>query len=148
MSPNKSNTGLVGKKGEAYSRACVYWYQLRPFILHFFNDPTVPPDTNIVEQAIRPITVFRKNSNWKATISYMEDLCMLYSVYLTAKKNGISDVYGWLRNYCRDIHAFCLEKQWTVCIKEGKSLTKKILVGDMISLSVGFDLSKYRLIKR
>lgn len=119
-----------------------------PFIKEFFNDPMLPPDTNIVEQAIRPITVFRKNANWKATISYMEVLCMLCSVYMTARNNGISDVYGWLRTYCRDLYAFCLEKQWTACIKEGKSLTKKILVGDMISLSAGFDFSKYQLIKR
>ena len=41
------------------------------------------------KQAIRPITVFRKNANWKATISYMEDLCMLYSVFMTAKKMAI-----------------------------------------------------------
>ena len=116
---------LEPKKRDAYSRACVYWYQQRLFIRQFLNDPAVPPDTNIVEQAIRPITVFRKNSNWKASIFYMEDLCMLYSVYMTAKKNGIRDVYGWLRNYCRNLYAFCLEKQWTACIKDGKSLTKK-----------------------
>ncbi|WP_202107682.1 IS66 family transposase [Succinivibrio dextrinosolvens] len=54
----------------------------------FFYDPAVPPDTNIVEQAISPITVFRKNSNWKSPISYMEELCMLYSVYMTAKKTA------------------------------------------------------------
>ena len=127
ISPNKTNTRLVGKK-DAYSRVCVYWYKQRLLTLLLLNDAVVPPDTNIVEQAIRPITVFRKISNWKATISYMEELCMLYSVYMTAKKNGISDVYGWLRTYCRDLYAFCLEKQWTACIKDGKSLTKKILV--------------------
>ena len=69
MVPNKNKTSLVGKKGDIYFRACVYWYQQSPFIKEFLNDPLVPPDTNIVEQAIRPITVFRKNSNWKATIS-------------------------------------------------------------------------------
>lgn len=72
---------------------------------------------------------------------------MLYSVYLTAKKNCISDVYGWLRTYCRNLYAFCLEKQWTACIKEGKSLSKKNLVWDMVSLSTDFDFSKYQLIK-
>ena len=35
MSPNKTNTGMVGKKGDAYSRACVYWYKQRPFIRQF-----------------------------------------------------------------------------------------------------------------
>ena len=73
---------------------------------------------------------------------------MLYSVFMTAKKNGISDVYGWLRTYCRDLYTFCLEMQWTACIKEGKSLTKKKLVWDMVSLLTGFDFSKYKLIKR
>lgn len=108
----------------------------------------VPPDTNIVEQAIRPITVFRKNVNWKATISYMEDLCMLYSVFMSAKKNGIDDVYGWIQAYCRDLYKYCLEKEWTTYIKEGKTLTKKILVLYMESLSEGFDFSKYLRIKR
>lgn len=148
MVSNKTNTGLVGKKGDVYSRACVYWYQQQPFIKEFLNDPLVPPDTNIVEQAIRPITVFRKNANWKATISYMEDLCMLYSVFMSAKKNGIDDVYGWLRTYCRDLYKYCIEKQWTAYIREGKSLTKKILTWDMVSLSEGFDFSKYQIIKR
>ena len=73
---------------------------------------------------------------------------MLYSVYLTAKKNGISDVYGWLRTYCRDLYAFCLEKQRTACLKEGKSLTKKILVLDIVLLSTDFDFSKYQVVKR
>ena len=147
MISNKNNTGLVGKKGDIYSRACVYWYQQQPFIKEFLNDPLVPPDTNIVEQAIRPITVFRKNANWKATISYMEDLCMLYSVFMSAKKNGIDDVYGWLRTYCRDLYRYCLQKQWTTYIREGKSLTKKILTWDMVSLSEGFDFSKYQIVK-
>ena len=148
MVTNKNNTSLVGKKGDIYSRACVYWYQQQPFIKEFLNDPQVPPDTNIVEQAIRPITVFRKNANWKATISYMEDLCMLYSVFMSAKKNGIDDVYGRLRTYCRDLYRYCLQKQWTTYIREGKSLTKKILTWDMVSLSDGFDFSKYQIIKR
>ena len=147
MVSNKNNTGLVGKKGDIYSRACVYWYQQQPFIKEFLNDPLVPPDTNIVEQAIRPITVFRKNANWKATISYMEDLCMLYSVFMSAKKNGIEDVYGWLRTYCRDLYKYCIEKQWTAYIREGKSLTKKILNWDMVSLSEGFEFSNYQIIK-
>ncbi|WP_295366174.1 transposase [uncultured Succinivibrio sp.] len=147
MVSNKNNTSLFGKKGDIYSRACVYWYQQRPFIKEFLNDPQVPPDTNIVEQAIRPITVFRKNANWKATISYMEDLCMLYSVFMSAKKNGIDDVYDWLRTYCRDLYKYCIEKQWTTYIKEGKSLTKKILTWDMVSLSEGFEFKKYQIIK-
>lgn len=88
ISPHKTNTELVGKKGDAYSRVCVYWYQQRPFVRQFFNEPAVPPDTNIVEQAISPITVFRKNTNWNATISYTEELCMLYSVFMTAKKTA------------------------------------------------------------
>ena len=93
MVSNKNNTCLVSKKGDIYSRACVYWYQQRPFIKEFLNDPLVPPDTNIVEQAIRPITVFRKNANWKATISYMEDLCMLYSLFMSAKKKTVLMMY-------------------------------------------------------
>ena len=147
MVSNKNNTSLVGKKGDVYSRACVYWHQQQPFTKEFLNDPLVHPDTNIVEQAVRPITVFRKNANRKATISYMEDLCMLYSVFMSAKKNGIDDVYGWLRRYCRDLYKYCLEKQWTTYIKEGKSLTKKIITWDMVALSEGFDFNKYQIIK-
>lgn len=60
MVSNKTNTGLVGKKGDVYSRACVYWHQQQPFIKEFLNDPMVPPDTNIVEQAVRPITCLER----------------------------------------------------------------------------------------
>ena len=66
---------------------------------------------------------------------------------IEAKKNGIDDVYGWLRTYCRDLYRYCLQKQWTSYIREGKSLTKKILIWDMVSLSEGFDFSKYQIIK-
>ena len=104
-------------------------------------------DKNFVMQ-VRPITIFIKNTKRKATISYTEELCMLYSVFMTAKKNGISNVYGWPWTYCRDLYTFCLEKHWTACIKEGKSLSKIILVWDMVSLSTDFDFSKYQLIKK
>ena len=72
---------------------------------------------------------------------------MLYSVFMSAKKNGIEDVYGWLRTYCRDLYKYCIEKQWTAYIREGKSLTKKILNWDMVSLSEGFEFSNYQIIK-
>lgn len=72
---------------------------------------------------------------------------MLYSVFMSAKKNGIDDVYGWLRTYCRDLYKYCIEKQWTAYIREGKSLTKKILTWDMVSLSEGFEFNKYQIIK-
>ena len=72
---------------------------------------------------------------------------MLYSVYMTAKKNGIRDVYGWLSPYCRDLYKYCIEKQWTAYIREGKSLTKKILTWDKVSLSEGFEFNKYQIIK-
>ncbi len=143
----ESKKGLVGKKGDPYARATVYWYQRRPYIKAFLDDPTIPIDSNIVEQAIRPLTVLRKNCNFKATIEYMQDLCMMYSVFMTAKKNGITDVYSYLRKYSRDLYQYCLEKQWTVYIKEGKSLTKKINTWDMVNLSIGFDFSQYQLIK-
>jgi hypothetical protein len=62
--------------------------------------------------------------------------------------NQVSGIYGWLRTYCRDLYKYCIEKQWTAYIKEGKSLTKKILTWDMVSLSEGFDFSNYQIIKR
>lgn len=147
MVSNKSGTGKIGKKGDIYSKATVYWYQQRPYMKVFLDSSEIPLDTNMVEQAIRPITVFRKNANWKATISYMEDLCMLYSVFMTAKKNGIDDVSKYLRTYCRAVYNHCVSKQWTEAIRTGKSLTKKIISWDMIDLSKDFDFTKYQIIK-
>ena len=144
--PSKSGKRLVKKKGDPFADATAYWYNNKDKFEIFISNPDVPVDSNVVEQAIRPITVLRKNINWKATVEYMEDLCMIYSVFETARKNNINDpVNEWLRPYARELWCYCVEKKYTQEIRDGMSLEKKIKSWDMQSLSEGFDFEKHNI---
>lgn len=102
---SKNGKRLVKKKGDPFADATAYWYNNKDKIDVFISNPKVSVDSNVVEQqAIRPITVLRKNINLKATVEYMDDLCMIYSVFETARKNNINDpVNKWLRLYAREL---------------------------------------------
>ena len=149
MTPSPNGSKLIKKKGDPFSDAAAYWYNNKSKFGVFFSEPEVPVDSNIVEQAIRPLTVLRKNICWKATVEYMEDLCMIYSVFETARKNRISDpVRDWLRPYARKLWIYCVEKKYTEEIRDGKSLEKKIISWNMQQLSNGFDFSAYNILNR
>lgn len=143
---SKNGKRLVKKKGDPFADATAYWYNNKDKFDVFISNPKVPVDTKVVEQAIRPITVLRKNINWKATVEYMDDLCMIYSVFETARKNNINDpVNKWLRPYARELWCYCVEKKYSQEIKDGMSLEKKIKFWDMQSLSESFDFQKYNI---
>lgn len=143
---SKNGKRLVKKKGDPFADATAYWYNNKDKFDVFISNPKVPVDSNVVEQAIRPITVLRKNINWKATVEYMDDLCMIYSVFETARKNNINEpVNKWLRPYARELWCYSVEKKYTQEIKDGMSLEKKIKSWDMQSLSEGFDFQKYNI---
>ncbi len=61
MVPNKKGTGMVGRKGDVYAKPSVYWYQQRPYMKYFLDDPSIPLDTNIVYYATFRNTQFLVN---------------------------------------------------------------------------------------
>ena len=80
---------LIGK-------AIQYFLGQWPKLGYFLNDPVVGPDTNIVENAIRPFAIGRKNWMFSDTARGADASANLFSLVITAKANGI-DPYSYLK---------------------------------------------------
>lgn len=129
-------------KNDPYAKACVYYLNRKDNFKVFLDAADVPPDTNIAEREIRPLTLLRKNINHKNSLEGMNDLTVIYTVMRTLELNGHEPV-EFLRNYCHELYYYCFEKGWDEALKEGKSLDKKILTWDMRSLSAGFNFESF-----
>ncbi|RYZ86106.1 MAG: transposase, partial [Proteobacteria bacterium] len=81
---------LIGK-------AIQYFLGQWPKLGYFLEDPIVGPDTNIVENAIRPFAIGRKNWMFSDTARGADASANLFSLVITAKANGI-DPYFYLKN--------------------------------------------------
>ena len=90
---NKS-TQVVPKSllGKAVTYTLNQWDRLTAYLC----DGYVTPDNNLVENAIRPFTVGRKNWLFAGTQRGAEASAALYSLIETAKASGL-DVYKYLR---------------------------------------------------
>lgn len=131
--------GRYVKKGSAYwAAACVYYMNQRDALRYFLADPRVPCDTNIVERAIRPLTIIRKNSYFSQSVEGMKSLCDCFTLFETARLNGI-DAEQWLRDYGRALFKYCYEKGWEEELAKGKNPEKKIMQWDFCRLQEGFD---------
>lgn len=129
-------------KNDPYAKACVYYLNRKDNFKVFLNSTDVPPDTNIAEREIRPLTLLRKNINHKNSLEGMNDLTVIYTVMRTLELNGHEPI-EFLRNYCHELYYYCFEKGWDEALKEGKSIDKKILTWDMRSLSAGFNFESF-----
>ena len=75
----------------AINRYCRLKYLLsRHYLRTFLNDPRVPPDNNLNEQAIRPFCVGKKNWKLIDTVSGTQTSAILYSIVETAKANDLN----------------------------------------------------------
>lgn len=60
-----------------------------PKLGYLINDPIVGPDTNVVENAITPFAVGRKNWLFRDTARGADASLNLFSFVITARANGI-----------------------------------------------------------
>ena len=81
--------GLLGK---AIAYALNQW----PRLIAYLQDPRLKPDNNLVENAIRPFVVGRKNWLFSGHPRGAEASAFLYSLIETAKANGF-EPYAYLR---------------------------------------------------
>ena len=77
-------------------KALTYLDHQWPKLVRVFDDGRVPLDTNLVENAIRPFVVGRKNWLFADTARGAHASANLYSVVETAKANGI-EPFAYLR---------------------------------------------------
>ena len=138
-----AGTYRAKSSGNNFAKAVVYYLNQRPFLTTYLEDINVTPDSNIVEGHIRPMAVIRKAIDHKVNPDYLQDLCVIYTVFRTAQLNGITDIIKYLHDYCCALHVYCKEKQYTKLLKDGFDLNKQVKSWDMKALSQGFDFEKY-----
>ena len=139
----KSGTYRAKSSGNNFAKAVVYYLNQRPYLTTYLEDINTPPDSNIVEGHIRPMAVIRKAIDHKVNPDYLQDLCVIYTVFRAAWLNGITDIIKYLHDYSCALHIYCKEKQYTELLKDGFDLNKQVKSWDMKTLSRGFDFEKY-----
>ena len=77
-------------------KALGYLHGQWPKLVRVLDDGQIPLDTNLVENAIRPFVVGRKNWLFADTVRGAQASANLYSLIETAKANGI-EPYAYLR---------------------------------------------------
>ena len=126
--------------------AVVYYMNRRKNFRVFLDDPAVPPDSNAVEQAVRPITVLRKACDFKQSQERMNSLCILMSLYETARANGITDFDQWLHDYSRAFFIYranrTLTRKVRDCASLDAALNPKLMAFDS-DAGDGFDFTRY-----
>lgn len=81
----------------------------------FLADGRVEIDSNIVERAIRPQTITRKNALFAGSDGGGRTWATIATLLSTAKMNGV-DPFGWLKQTLERIAGgFCSISQWRVC---------------------------------
>lgn len=80
---------LIGK-------AIFYFIGQLPKLGYFIENPVVGPDTNIVENAIRPFAIGRKNWMFSDTARGADASANLFSLVITARANNL-DPYNYLK---------------------------------------------------
>ena len=78
--------------GKAVNYALKEWEKLQ----HYLDSPYLTPDTNMIENAIRPFVIGRKNWLFSGSPRGAHASATLYSLIETAKANGI-EPYRYLR---------------------------------------------------
>lgn len=142
--PTKSGKKFQKKKGDPYSRATFYWYSHKEHFKTYLSDPMVPPDSNMVEQSIRPLTILRKNSYFMNSERGIKDLCIIFTIWRTFRLNGIDDPFAHLMKYCRDLYSHCIDEGYTRAFKDNPDvLSKKINTWNMQELSKDFNFDRY-----
>lgn len=97
---------------DAVGKMVVYYLNHRDSFRVFLEDARVDPDTNRVEQSIRPITVLRNSSGYAQTSETMQITCDLLSLAQTGKLNGIEDISCWLTDFGGAAVMHVLQKRW------------------------------------
>jgi len=80
---------------EPIAEAMGYMLKRKKGMLHYLSDPKLKPDTNLVENAIRPVAVGRKNYLFAGSHNAAQWAAIFYSFFACCKAYQI-DPYEWL----------------------------------------------------
>ncbi len=93
-------------------KAVVYYKNHRNGLRHFLTDPRVPPDSNVVERAIRFYVLYKKAAHFKQSPTYNDSLCVWFSLVQTGRLCGIKNVARWLTDFTEAFYKHCYD--WTL----------------------------------
>ena len=108
------------------STAIVFYMNNREGLRLFLTDPRIPPDSNTVEQAIRPVTIIRNDSHFKQSPEFVESMCGYLTLVETARVNGITKPMHWLLALGRAFYQHCLDWTLTLNAEDGLNTTKPL----------------------
>lgn len=80
---------------ESIGKAMSYMMNRKKGLRHYLSDPKLKPDTNLVENAIRPVAVGRKNYLFAGSHNAAQWAAIFYSFFACCKVNNINP-YEWL----------------------------------------------------
>ena len=97
-----------GKTWEAalmspYAKPVVYYMNNKENFRVFLENAYVTPDSSAAERSLRPLCVLRTSCNFKQSPEYMQSMCDWYTLFVTARLNGIERPTQWLNEYGRGI---------------------------------------------
>lgn len=98
---------LVVKKS-AIAQAMSYFLPRWEKLCIYTKDPRLNIDNNLVENAIRPVAVGRKNYLFAGSHEAAQRAAMIYSLLATCKLHGINPFY-WLRDVLENMHRYTTE---------------------------------------
>lgn len=103
---------IAKNKDDPLHKAVVYYLNHRDGLRLFLSDCRVPPDSNIVEQAIRFYVLYKQAAYFKQSPEYMESLCTWFTLVETGRRNGIKNIVGWLVDLSEAFFRHCYD--WTL----------------------------------
>lgn len=77
------------RRSDYLAKACVYYKNNEESLSAFMQSDKIPIDTNPIEQAIRKIAIYRQACRFKQNPQYVQDMCVIMSVYATLRNNGV-----------------------------------------------------------
>ena len=78
-------------------KALLYSHNEWPYLMRYLEDGRLSIDNNFVENSIRPFAVGRKNWLFSASVSGAKASAAIYSIMISAKKNGHNE-YAYFRH--------------------------------------------------
>jgi len=103
----KEYSTLVVKKSPI-AQAMAYFLTRWKKLCIYTQDGRLNIDNNLVENAIRPVAVGRKNYLFAGSHEAAQRAAMVYSLLATCKLHGINPYY-WLRDVLENMHRFTTE---------------------------------------
>lgn len=125
--------------------AITYYLNNRAELAAFLDDPRIPLDTNAIERCIRPVACLEGATRFRQTTAYMQSLCDSFTLFETAKRNGITRPVEYLKKFGRAVYKHCYEKRWTQNfeLKGVHPVTRGIRTWDMKALMEDFDVTPW-----